>query len=98
MAQAQMTTYTMEAFVDDVREVFKTERDPHKQAKAVAGYMKELLAVPGWLEEKLSLPEEGGYGRHDLHLDEESGHPGNGWYLMASVQKPGQDNLPTTTV
>ena len=51
MAQAQMTTYTMEAFVDDVREVFKTERDPHKQAKAVAGYMKELLAVPGWLEE-----------------------------------------------
>jgi predicted metal-dependent enzyme (double-stranded beta helix superfamily) len=94
MAQAQITTYTVEAFVDDVREVFKTERDPHKQAKAVAGYMKELLAVPGWLEEKLSLAEEGGYGRYDLHLDEESGHPGNGWYLMASVQKPGQDNLP----
>jgi predicted metal-dependent enzyme (double-stranded beta helix superfamily) len=84
----------MEAFVDDVREVFKTERDPHKQAKAVAGYMKELLAVPGWLEEKLNLPQEDGYGRYDLHLDEESGHPGNGWYLMASVQKPGQDNLP----
>jgi predicted metal-dependent enzyme (double-stranded beta helix superfamily) len=94
MAQAQITTYTMEAFVDDVREVFKTERDPHKQAKAVAGYMKELLAVPGWLEEKLNLPQEDGYGRYDLHLDEESGHPGNGWYLMASVQKPGQDNLP----
>lgn len=94
MTQAQMTTYTMEAFIEDVREVFKTERDPHVQAKAVAGYMKELLAVPGWLEEKLALAEDGGYGRFALHLDEETGHPGNGWYLMASVQKPGQDNLP----
>jgi predicted metal-dependent enzyme (double-stranded beta helix superfamily) len=84
----------MEAFINDVREVFKSERDPHAQAKAVSGYMKELLTVPGWLEEKLQLAEEGGYGRFDLHLDEDSGHPGNGWYLMASVQKPGQDNLP----
>ena len=97
MAQAQMTTYTMEAFVDDVREVFKTERDPHKQAKAVAGYMKELLAVPGWLEEKLSLPEEGGY-RHDLHLDEESGHPGNGWYSWRRCRSPDRTISPTTTV
>jgi predicted metal-dependent enzyme (double-stranded beta helix superfamily) len=27
-------------------------------------------------------------------LDEEFGHPGNGFYLMCSVQTPGQDNLP----
>jgi predicted metal-dependent enzyme (double-stranded beta helix superfamily) len=94
MAQAHMTTYTMEAFVDDVKAVFKTERDPHKQAKAVAGYMKELLAVPGWLEEQLRLAEDNGYGRYDLYLDEDAAHPGNGWYLMASMQKPGQDNLP----
>jgi predicted metal-dependent enzyme (double-stranded beta helix superfamily) len=94
MAQAGVATYTMEAFVQDVKDIFKTERDPHKQAKAVAAHMKELLAVPGWLEEKLQLPEEGGYGRFDLYLDEDSGHPGNGWYLMASIQKPGQDNLP----
>lgn len=94
MARAQVTTYTMEAFIEDVREVFKSERDPHVQAKAVAGYMQELLAVPGWLEEKLNLSAEGGYGRFDLHLDETGGHPGNGWYLMASVQQPGQDNLP----
>jgi predicted metal-dependent enzyme (double-stranded beta helix superfamily) len=94
MTQAHTATYTMEAFIEDVQEVFRTERDPHKQAKAVAGYMKELLAVPGWLEEKLDLPVDGGYGRFALHLDDASGHPGNGWYLMASVQEPGQDNLP----
>lgn len=94
MAQAQVATYTMEAFVEDVKDIFRTEQDPHKQAKAVSAHMQELLAVPGWLEEKLGLGEEGGYGRYDLYLDEDSGHPGNGWYLMATIQKPGQDNLP----
>jgi hypothetical protein len=38
----------MEAFIEDVQEGFRTERDPHKQAQAVAGSMKDLLAVPGW--------------------------------------------------
>ena len=94
MAQAQTATYTMEAFVEDVRNVFRNETDPHVQAKTVSAFLKKLLAVPAWLDEKLNLPEEGGYGRVSLHLDEETGHPGNGWWLMASVQKPGQDNLP----
>jgi len=94
MAQAQTATYTMEAFVEDVKNIFKNEQDPHVQARTVSELLKDLLAVPGWLEEKLELEEEGGYGRFSLHLDEDSGHPGNGWWLMASVQKPGQDNLP----
>ena len=94
MAQAQVANYTMEAFVEDVNEVFRTIEDPHVQAKTVSEHLEVLLAVPGWLEEKLELEEEGGFGRFSLHLDEESGHPGNGWWLMASVQKPGQDNLP----
>ena len=94
MAQAQVANYTMEAFVEDVNEVFRTIEDPHIQAKTVSEHLEVLLAVPGWLEEKLELEEEGGFGRFSLHLDEESGHPGNGWWLMASVQKPGQDNLP----
>ena len=94
MAQTQTATYTMEAFIEDVRYVFKNESDPHVQAKTVSIYLEKLLAVPGWLEEKLELEAEGGFGRHSLHLDEESGHPGNGWWLMTSVQKPGQDNLP----
>jgi len=94
MAQTQVANYTMEAFVEDVNNIFKNEADPHEQAKKISAHLKDLLAVPGWLEEKLELEEEGGFGRFSLHLDEESGHPGNGWWLMASVQKPGQDNLP----
>jgi predicted metal-dependent enzyme (double-stranded beta helix superfamily) len=90
---AQTAVYTMEAFVADVKEVFASTKDPLVQAQAVAGRMKQLLAVPGWLE-AAGLPEEEGFGRYDLHLDEESGHPGNGFYLMYSVQTPGQDNLP----
>ena len=94
MAQTQIANYTMEAFVEDVRNVFRNETDPHVQAKTVSAFLEDLLAVPGWLEEKIDIPEEGRYGRFSLHLDEETGHPGNGWWLMASVQKPGQDNLP----
>ena len=94
MAQTQIANYTMEAFVEDVRNVFRNETDPHVQAKTVSAFLEDLLAVPGWLEEKIDIPEEGGYGRFSLHLDEETGHPGNGWWLMVSVQKPGQDNLP----
>ena len=94
MAQTQVANYTMEAFVEDVKEIFRNETDPHVQAKTVTAHLKELLKVPGWLEEKLELEEEGGFGRFSLYLDEDSGHPGNGWWLMASVQKPGQDNLP----
>ncbi|HCP22936.1 MAG: hypothetical protein FI717_10525 [SAR202 cluster bacterium] len=94
MAQVQTGTYTLEAFVEDVKAVFRNETDPHVQAKTVSAHLKDLMAVPDWLEEKLELGEEGGFGRFSLHLDEDSGHPGNGWWLMASVQKPGQDNLP----
>ncbi|MFQ6030499.1 MAG: hypothetical protein ACE5Q6_23740 [Dehalococcoidia bacterium] len=90
----QTATYTMEAFIADVKEIFASSKDALVQAQAVAEHMKALLAVPGWLEEKLDLPEEGGYGRYDLHLDESAGHPEPGFWLMATVQKPGQDNLP----
>jgi len=63
MAQTQVANYTMEAFVEDVNNVFRTEADPHVQAKTVSAHLKKLLAVPGWVEEKLELAEEGGFGR-----------------------------------
>ena len=55
MAQTQVANYTMEAFVEDVNNVFRTEADPHVQAKTVSAHLKKLLAVPGWVEEKLEL-------------------------------------------
>ena len=88
------TAYTVDEFIDDVREIFDATQDPLAQAQGVANKMEVLLQTPGWLEERLELPDEGGYGRYDLHLDEDYGHPGGGFWLMASVQKPDQDNLP----
>ena len=72
----QTATYTVEAFVDDVKQIFASTKDPLLQAQGAASHLKELLAVPGWLEEQINLPEEGGYGRFELHLDEEHGLPG----------------------
>ena len=90
----QAATYTMEKFVEDVRGIFASTGDPLAQAQAVSSHLQELLRVPGWLEEKINLPPEEGYGRVDLHQDEEYGHPGPGFLLMCSIQHPGQDNLP----
>jgi predicted metal-dependent enzyme (double-stranded beta helix superfamily) len=90
----QTKAYTMEAFVDDARAVFASTKDPRTQAQQIARHMTTLLAEPGWLEEKLNLPAEGGFGRVDLHQDEEYGHPDGGFLLMCGIQRPGQDNLP----
>ena len=90
----QTKVYTMETFVEDVRQIFATSKDPRTQAQEVARHMKELLSSPGWLEEKLNLPAEGGFGRVELHHDKEFGHPEGGFLLMCGVQRPGQDNLP----
>ena len=90
----QTASYTMDSFLDDVRETFASTKDPLAQASTVAANLKTLLATPGWLEEMLDLPEEGGFGPKSLHLEEEVGHPGPGFWLMASVQRPDQDNLP----
>ena len=49
---------------------------------------------PCWLDDDLEYEERGVFRRSSLHLDEESVHSGNGCWLMACVQKPGQDNLP----
>jgi len=90
----QTKTYTLEAFIEDARQVFASTKDPRTQAQEIARHMKNLLAVPDWLEEKLNLPAEGGFGRVDFHHDQEYGHPDGGFLLMCSVQRPGQDNLP----
>lgn len=90
----QAATYTLETFVADVRQIFASTKDPRAQAQGVARHMQELLKAPGWLEEQIDLPAEGGFGRHDLHQDEEYGHPEGGFLLMCGIQRPGQDNLP----
>ena len=50
---AQTATYTLDRFIADVKQMFASTTDPRAQAQAVANHMRELLAEPGWLEEKL---------------------------------------------
>ena len=90
----QTATYTRERFIADVRQVFASTQDPRAQAQAVAKHMRALLAVPGWLDEKLQSLPQGGYGRVDLHMDDAYGHPEPGFLAMCSAQRPGQDNSP----
>jgi len=84
----QEATYTLEQFIGDIREAFGST-DPRTQARAVAGHMKKMLAVPGWLEEKIQASPQG--SRVDLHLDRDCGHPGPGFLLMCSIQDRGRD-------
>ena len=86
MAQTQV--YTLEAFLEDVRQVFASTRDPRAQAQGVAGHLTRLLAVPGWLEEKMNQAGEV-TGRLDLHMDDRYGHPGPGFLVMCSRQGRG---------
>jgi predicted metal-dependent enzyme (double-stranded beta helix superfamily) len=90
----QTATYTLERFIADVQQVFASTKDPRAQAQAVAKHMQELLTVPGWLDEELQSLPQSGYGRVDLHIDEEYGHPEPGFLAMCSAQRPGQDNSP----
>ena len=64
----------LQQFIADVRQVFASTKDLRAQAQAAAQHMRGLLAVPGWLEEKLQQLPAGGYGRVDLHLDTAYGH------------------------
>jgi len=38
----QAVTYTLETFVEDVRQIFATTTDPRRQAQEVARHMQEL--------------------------------------------------------
>lgn len=89
---ATTTTYTFDTFISDVRGVFAATKDPLARAEGVRHHLQRLLTVPGWLEERLNLPAEGGFGRTDLYMDRDYGHPAPGFLVMCSVQRPGQAN------
>ena len=82
------SSFNFDTFIADIRNVFATTEDSRAQAQSVAKHMKELLAVPGWLEEKADLKLETGSNRATLYVDKEYGHPGPGFLVMCSLQTP----------
>ena len=91
---AQTTTYTVDQFYADLREVFTSANDPLARAEGVRNHVRKLMANPEILEERLNLPDEGRFGRVDLYLDQDYGHPEPGFLVMCSVQQPEQSNIP----
>jgi hypothetical protein len=84
MAQS---TYTIDQFVTDVRQVFANMQDARAKAQAVAKHMKDLLRVPDLMEE-VNRRSGGKAGRVDLHIDDKYGHPAAGFCLMTSLPGP----------
>jgi predicted metal-dependent enzyme (double-stranded beta helix superfamily) len=93
----QTTRYTLERFISDVRNVFAQTRDPRVQAQEVAAHMRQLLAVPGCLDERLQGSPEGGFGRVNLHLDDTYGHPGPGFLVMCAFLPPSRQATQSLT-
>jgi len=83
MAQTQV--YTLERFVEDSHDIYKASTDALSRAQGVAENLRRLLAVPGWIEERLNLPAEGGFGTYCLHQDTEYGHPQPGFTFLVHV-------------
>lgn len=77
-----------ERFISDLRQVFAATRDPVAQAQGVARRMRELLAQPGCLDDKVGPTAGAGFGRVDLCRDAEHGHPGPGFLVMCAVLPP----------
>ena len=81
----QITSYSMDAFIDDARKTFADSDDARVQAYSIAKYMEKLLQVPNLLDGILEIPESG-TAVVSIHHDEEYGHPAPGFWLMCNAQ------------
>ena len=86
-------TYTLEEFVQDLREGFAVHQDLVGRANAVAAVMERLLSVGGWVQDLL---DKGGYDALPgaTYTDDTYGHPVPGFHITCSAQTPGQANSP----
>ena len=55
----QTTAYTVDAFIDDVRDIFDATQDPLAQASGVAERMELLLKTPGLAGRAPRTPRRG---------------------------------------
>jgi hypothetical protein len=87
------TTYTLDAFVADLRQTFASHDDLVGRANAVAGVLEHLLQTGGWVQELLN---QGGYDAlpGSTYLDDQYGHPAPGFHITCGAQRSGQRNSP----
>lgn len=88
-----IAVYTLENFVQDLRQAFAGHDDLVGRANAVSDVVQQLLKVGGWVQERLDK------GGHDalggsVYLDDKYGHPAAGFHITCGAQRPGQFNTP----
>ncbi len=81
----QTATYTEQQFIADLRDVFSKNRDSVEQAHAVAALMRRAFEN-GWPENSEKFGD--GDGTFEIYRDEEYGHPGPGFVVLAYRQPP----------
>jgi predicted metal-dependent enzyme (double-stranded beta helix superfamily) len=88
-----VATYTLDEFVHDLQQCFANQDDLVGRANAVSEVLQRLLKVGGWVQEMI---DQGGYDSLPgaVYTDEKYGHPGPGFHITCSTQKPGQYNTP----
>lgn len=79
----------IDIFVDGIRDVFSNTDDARAQARGIAAEMEKLLARSD-LPQEIEARAAGKTGRIDLHIDDTFGHPGPGFCLMTSINRPGK--------
>lgn len=88
-----IAVYTLEDFVQDLRQSFASHDDLVGRANAVAGVLQQLLQLGGWVQELLN---RGGYDAlpGSTYVDDTYGHPAAGFHITCGAQRPGQQNSP----
>ncbi|HZT05778.1 MAG TPA: hypothetical protein VFC51_02020 [Chloroflexota bacterium] len=88
-----VAVYTLDEFVKDLQQAFASHPDLVGRANAVAEVLERLLKVGGWVQEMI---DKGGYDSlpGGVYTDATYGHPGAGFHITCSTQKPGQTNAP----
>jgi len=88
-----IAVYTLEDFVQDLRDSFAAHDELVSRANAVAAVLQQLLQQGGWVQ---ALLDNGGYDAlpGSVYVDDTYGHPAAGFNITCGAQKPGQYNSP----
>lgn len=89
----QTASYTLEAFVHDLQDIFSRPDTLPSLPNAVAEVVQRLLVNGGWIQEKL---DQGGYDAlpGSVYSDSQYGYPGPGFHITCGAETPGMYRAP----
>lgn len=85
-------TYTEDQLIEEIRLVFKNSLDPREQAHSIAQIVERGFQA-GWPLNSEKFGQEN--GTYEIYRDEELGHPGPGFIILAYRQPPAKKTVPS---